>query len=104
MPDRKTPTDAGSDTPDTAGRLDMETRRRRLAIRCWRRGTKEMDLILGRFADCRLAELDPEIMTSLESILDENDWDIYYWVTGARPAPLEHVGIVAELAAFHRTS
>ncbi|NIP76442.1 MAG: succinate dehydrogenase assembly factor 2, partial [Xanthomonadales bacterium] len=37
---------------------DRETRLRRLRIRSWRRGTREMDLILGPFADARLADLD----------------------------------------------
>jgi antitoxin CptB len=64
-----------------------ETRIKRLRMRSWRRGIKEMDLILGGFADDRLAGLDDEAMDDYEALIEENDWDLYYWVTGARAVP-----------------
>ncbi len=73
---------------------DRETRLRRLRIRSWRRGTREMDLILGPFADARLADLDETALDAYERLLEENDWDIYYWITGARPVPETHAGLV----------
>jgi len=85
-------------------RETRETRLRRLRMRCWRRGTKEMDLILGRFADARLEALDTGQIDRFEALLEENDWDLYYWVTGARPAPTAHDALVAEIAAFHAQS
>ncbi len=73
---------------------DRETRLKRLRIRSWRRGTREMDLILGRFADAGLAELDAQALDAYERLLEENDWDIYYWITGAQPVPEAHAELV----------
>ncbi|MGR3718090.1 MAG: succinate dehydrogenase assembly factor 2 [Thermohalobaculum sp.] len=74
-----------------------ETRIKRLRMRSWRRGIKEMDLILGRFADAALAGLDAAALDAYEALLEENDWDLYYWVTGAREAPDEHRAIILRL-------
>ncbi len=53
-----------------------------------------MDLILGPFADARLDGLDAAALDAYERLLEENDWDIYYWITGARPVPEAHAGLV----------
>ncbi len=74
-----------------------ETRIKRLRMRSWRRGIKEMDLILGGFADAELAGLDGATLDAYEGLLEENDWDLYYWVTGAREAPDEHRAIILRL-------
>lgn len=58
-----------------------ETRLRRLRMRSWRRGMKEMDLILGPFADGPLAGLDAALMADYEALMDENDQDLYRWIT-----------------------
>ena len=82
-----------------------DTRLKRLRLRSWRRGTKEMDLILGGFADAGLAGLagldDPEL-DAYEALLEENDWDLYYWITGAREAPAAHAPLIRRLALFHK--
>lgn len=58
-----------------------EIRMRRLAMRSWRRGMKEMDLILGHFADGPLAGLPEAQLAVYEAMLDENDQDLYLWIT-----------------------
>lgn len=58
-----------------------ETRLRRLRMRSWRRGTKEMDLILGPFADGPMAALDAGALDLYEALLEENDQDLYPWIT-----------------------
>nr|WP_245999155.1 succinate dehydrogenase assembly factor 2 [Paracoccus methylarcula] len=58
-----------------------ETRLRRLRMRSWRRGMKEMDLILGPFSDGALAELDDGEFGIYEALLAENDQDLYRWIT-----------------------
>ncbi len=73
---------------------DRETRLKRLRVRSWRRGTREMDLILGPFADARLDGLDAATLDRYERLLDENDWDLYYWITGARPVPEPHAMLI----------
>ena len=69
---------------DTApGSGDRELRLRRLRLRCWRRGTKEMDMILGPFADA-LAEGRAEAdLDALEALIEENDQDLYRWTSAA---------------------
>ncbi len=79
-----------------------ETRLKRLRLRSWRRGIREMDLILGRFADERLPALSDGQLAAYEDLLEEPDWDIYYWITGAREAPARHAPLVAEIAGLFR--
>ena len=64
-----------------------EARLKKLRMRSWRRGMKEMDLILGPFADAQLLGLSPDVLDAYERLLDENDQDLYLWVTGAVPCP-----------------
>ncbi|MCO4824088.1 succinate dehydrogenase assembly factor 2 [Amylibacter sp.] len=66
---------------------DHETRLRRLRMRSWRRGMKEMDLILGNFADTALRNLSIEHLDAHETLMDEPDQDIYSWISGAAPTP-----------------
>lgn len=60
---------------------DHEARLKRLHMRSWRRGIKEMDLILGPFADSELTGLGPQDLDIYEDLLNENDQDLYPWIT-----------------------
>jgi len=62
-------------------------RRKRLRFRCWHRGIKETDLLLGRFADAHIFTLDEDRLLELEALMDAPDWDIYAWVSGGKPIP-----------------
>jgi antitoxin CptB len=67
----------------------LDDRRKRLLFRCWHRGTREMDLILGRFADAEISELSDAEMAELELLIDVPDPDLYAALTSAdAPAPL----------------
>lgn len=55
----------------------LEHRRKRLLFRCWHRGTREMDLILGRFADVHIATLDEADLADLERLLEVPDADLF---------------------------
>ena len=79
-----------------------EARLKRMRMRSWRRGTKEMDLILGPFADAHLAGMAPEVLDLYDSLLEENDQDLLPWVMGQRPAPDRLAALLAEIAAFAR--
>jgi antitoxin CptB len=63
-----------------------EQRRKRLRFRSWHRGTREMDLILGRFADAHIAAMSPAQLDRYAALLENSDPDIYEWVVG-RAAP-----------------
>jgi len=78
-----------------------ETRIRRLKLRSWRRGTREMDLILGRWFDAEGEALETADFDAYEALMEENDWDLYYWVTGARETPEVHLPLVDRIARFH---
>ena len=74
-------------------------RLKRLKIRAWRRGTLEMDMILGRFCDERAASLDAGQLKLFETLLEENDQDLYLWVSGQTPSPLQYSGLVETIQA-----
>jgi antitoxin CptB len=77
---------------------------RQLRYRSWHRGTREADLILGRFADARLKELDAGQLQRYAALLASPDPDIYAWVAGQRPSPPEHLEILALVRHFTLTS
>jgi antitoxin CptB len=68
----------------------MDDRRKKLQFRAWRRGFREIDLILGRFADRKLSDLDEAGLDAFERLLEATDQDVYEWITGQAPAPAEH--------------
>ena len=67
----------------------MDARRRRLLFRCWHRGIREMDLVLGRFADAQLKQLNDTELDELERWLDVPDQQIFAWVNGMETVPAE---------------
>lgn len=72
--------------PESAPDL-RDARRKRLRYRAWHRGTKEMDLLLGRFADAQLAAMTPTQLDAFEALLCESDPDLYDWISGRVPVP-----------------
>jgi len=80
----------------------LDHRRRRLLFRAWHRGTREMDLIMGRFADAALADLNEIELAEYERLMDLPDPDLYAWVTGERLVPPVHdTALFRRLRAFH---
>ena len=67
-------------TTRSSGGLD--DRRKRLLFRCWHRGTREMDLILGRFADTTIANLSDDELSQLEQLIEVPDPDLYAALMG----------------------
>ena len=67
-----------------------ENRRKRLLFRAQRRGFKEVDLIFGAYAERHLAGLDEAGLDQFEALLTAPDQDVYAWLRGAAPVPLEH--------------
>jgi antitoxin CptB len=65
----------------------IEALRRKLAFRSWHRGTREMDLLLGRFADAMLQGLSEGDLRLYSDLLAENDPDLYEWLMGKSPPP-----------------
>jgi len=65
----------------------LDQRRRKLLFRSWHRGIREMDLIMGGFADREIATLTDAEMDQYEHLLEVQDADILSWVTGTSPTP-----------------
>jgi antitoxin CptB len=79
-----------------------EARLKRMAMRSWRRGTKEMDLVLGPWADAHLAMLDAGRLAVYDRLLEENDQDLMAWILGQGQAPAEIAPLLAEIADYAR--
>ena len=81
--------------------MAAELRRKRLLYRSWHRGTREGDLILGRFAAACLAGFDDAQLDRYEALIDCTDADLLDWVAGraAPPAAFDH-DVMRLLLAF----
>jgi antitoxin CptB len=77
-------------TGSTRSSDGLDDRRKRLLFRCWHRGTREMDLILGRFADTEIASLSDGELAQLEHLIEVPDPDLYAALTGDRPLAPEY--------------
>lgn len=86
-----------ADTP-----LDLDARRRRLAFRAWHRGTREMDLLLGRFCDAELGALPEAEIADLEALMEAQDRDVFSWLSGEFAVPAAYdTPVFRRVRAFH---
>ena len=84
---------------------DIETAKKRLIFRSWHRGTREIDLMLGGFADAHLPGFNGEQVAAYDRFLKNNDPDIYNWITGQEPAPPdEDAGLMQLMLRFFKTA
>jgi antitoxin CptB len=72
-------------TGSTRSSSGLDERRKRLLFRCWHRGTREMDLILGRFADAEIASLGDDELAQFERLIELPDPDLYAALTDDTP-------------------
>jgi antitoxin CptB len=83
----------------------LDPRRRKLKFRAWHRGIREMDLIMGRFADACIDELDDAELDDLERLMEVPDPEVYGWITGEFSPPQRFdTGLLRRLRAFHHTA
>ncbi len=76
-------------------------RLKKLKFRASHRGFVEADLILGPFAEQRVAEMSPEVLDEFEHLLDQPDQDLYGWIVGLKPVPPAFdTALMAEVRAF----
>ena len=80
----------------------LEVLRRKLLFRSWHRGTREMDLILGRFATAWLGRLTPAELVEYEQLIETADDELRDWIIGdGQPPPERECGILDRLREFY---
>lgn len=60
---------------------------------------REMDLLLGPFAETELAQMAPPALDLYEALLAENDQDLWAWIIGRAAPPLQYAALLAALKA-----
>jgi antitoxin CptB len=89
---------------DLQAGTELEERRRKLRYRAWHRGTREMDLVLGRFADQELQAMSAADLDAFEALMEAPDPDLFSWVVGQVTVPAQSdSAMFRRLVAFHRT-
>jgi antitoxin CptB len=89
---------------DLQGTPELDERRRKLRYRAWHRGTREMDFVLGRFADAELPAMSAVDLDAFEKLMEAPDPDLFSWVVGQVPVPARaDSAMFHRLVAFHRT-
>ena len=68
----------------------LDERRRRILFRAWRRGLREMDLVMGQFADANLPAMSEAELDEFERLLEIPDPQILAWITGSEAIPPHH--------------
>jgi antitoxin CptB len=80
---------------------ELANLRKRLIFRSWHRGTREMDLIMGRFADEAVPRMSEADLAAYTRLLEESDPDIYDWLCGRQPIPESSDSAVLRLLIDH---
>ncbi len=76
-------------TGTTRSSEGLDERRRRVMFRAWHRGMREMDLVMGRFADAFVAGLSEPELVEFERIIEMPDPDLYAWITDQSETPAD---------------
>lgn len=80
----------------------LEVRRKKLLFHAWHRGTREMDLLLGRFADATIADLSDHEVAAFEALMEVPDPDLYAWIAGQADVPDNwDDSLLRKIIAFH---
>lgn len=91
-----------TEATDDAG-ADPDIRRKRIRLRAWRRGMREMDILMGGFVEARLATLDDAWLDELEALLDLPDDAVWRWLSGAEAPPAARdTALLRAIMDFHR--
>jgi len=80
----------------------LSERRKKLLFRAWRRGVRETDLIVGRFADAHIEGLDESSLNDFERLIEVPNADLYVWVSGEAAVPTSYnTAVLRQLRDFH---
>lgn len=76
-------------TGTTLSSADLDPRRRKILFRAWHRGLREMDLIMGQFADSHLSAMGDDELDLFEILIEQSDRDLLHWILDAHDIPTE---------------
>lgn len=79
-----------------------DPRLKKLKFRAWHRGFVEADLILGPFADSHLEKMSPAQLDDFETLINQEDQDLYAWIIGREPTPEQFETEVMDLIRTFR--
>jgi antitoxin CptB len=89
-------------TGTTRSSEGLDPRRRKVLFRSWHRGMREMDLIMGGFADAKVAVLSEPELGEFERLIELPDRDLLAWITGEEAVPADFdSALFRDLCAFH---
>ena len=81
---------------------DLDVRRRKILFRSWHRGLREMDLLMGQFADSEIGKLSDGELADFEHLIEVPDRDLLAWLTGEREVASNYdTPVFRRLKAFH---
>ena len=81
---------------------DLNTRRKRILFQARHRGTKEADLLIGRFVETHLDGFAAPDLDALEAVMAEQDLDLVAWIMGGvTPPPAANTPMLARIIAYH---
>lgn len=80
---------------------EPDARRKRLIFRSWHRGTREMDLLLGSFADAHVPGFTDAELAEYEILLTQSDPELYGWISGAALPPANLLSPLLEKLLNH---
>ncbi len=75
-----------------------ENRLKRMKMRSMRRGIKEMDIILERYAEDNLSSMNDSELDLYDALLHGSDQDLLQWVTGQQPAPEQFSRLISAIS------
>lgn len=81
---------------------DLDPRRRKILFRAWHRGIREMDLLMGQFADAEIGTLTESELDDFEALIEVPDRDLFSWITSSEETPANYdTALFRRLKTFH---
>ena len=81
---------------------DLDPRRKKILFRSWHRGIREMDLLMGRFADAEIGTFTEAELDTFEALIEVPDRDLFRWITGEDETPSNYdTALFRRLKSFH---
>jgi antitoxin CptB len=82
----------------------LDARRRKALYHAWHRGMREMDLLLGRFADSAIGDLPEAELDDFELLLDLPDQDLFDWISGRDTVAINYdTDLFRRILDFHES-